>query len=40
VKKNYLFGSYFRNEAGKNGDLDILVEPDRTELIGMKFFAF
>ncbi len=40
VKKAYLFGSYARNEAGKNSDIDILVELDHTSPIGMKFFAY
>jgi predicted nucleotidyltransferase len=40
VKKAYLFGSYSRNDANINSDLDILVELDHTKPIGMKFFAF
>ena len=40
VKKAYLFGSYSRNEADVNSDLDILVELDHTNPIGMKFFAY
>ena len=40
MKKAYLFGSYARNEAGKNSDIDILVELDHTSPIGMKFFAY
>ena len=40
VKKAYLFGSYARNEAKSGSDLDILVELDYTQPIGMKFFGF
>jgi predicted nucleotidyltransferase len=40
VKKAYLFGSYARNEAVKNSDIDILVELDHTRPIGMKFFGY
>jgi predicted nucleotidyltransferase len=40
VKKAYLFGSYARNEAGKNSDIDLLVELDHTQPIGMRFFAY
>lgn len=40
VKKAYLFGSYARNEADKNSDVDILVELDHSNPIGMKFFGY
>jgi predicted nucleotidyltransferase len=40
VKKAYLFGSYARNEATTNSDIDILVELDYDQPIGMKFFSF
>ena len=40
VKKAFLFGSYSRNEADKNSDIDILVELDHSKPIGMKFFAY
>ena len=40
VKKAYLFGSYARNEAGKDSDIDILVELDHSSPIGMKFFVY
>jgi len=40
VKKAYLFGSYARNEAKSNSDIDILVELDYTQPIGIKFLAF
>ena len=40
VKKAYLFGSYARNEANQHSDIDILVELDHTQPIGMKFFAY
>lgn len=40
VKKAYLFGSYARDEADMDSDLDILVELDHSQPIGMKFFAY
>jgi len=40
VKKAYLFGSYARNEAAAGSDIDILVELDHSEPIGMKFFTY
>ena len=40
IKKVYLFGSSARNEAGKNSDIDILVELDHSKPIGMKFFVY
>ncbi|MBS1523342.1 MAG: nucleotidyltransferase domain-containing protein [Bacteroidetes bacterium] len=40
VKKAYLFGSYSRNEADENSDIDILVELDHSTPIGMRFFSF
>ena len=40
VKKAYLFGSSARNQAGKNSDIDILVELDHSKPIGMKFFVY
>lgn len=40
VKKAYLFGSYARNEAASDSDIDILVELDYSEPVGMKFFSF
>ena len=40
MKKAYLFGSSARNEAGKDSDIDILVELDYRNPIGMKFFSY
>lgn len=40
MKKAYLFGSYARDEADMDSDLDILVELDHSQPIGMKFFAY
>lgn len=41
VKKAYLFGSYARNTAIKGAsDIDILLELDYSQPIGMKFFSF
>jgi len=40
VKKAYLFGSYSRDEADENSDIDILVELDHSTPIGMRFFSY
>jgi predicted nucleotidyltransferase len=40
VKKAYVFGSYSRNEADEQSDIDILVELDHSTPIGMKFFTY
>ena len=40
VKKAYVFGSYSRDEADENSDIDILVKLDHTKPIGMKFFSY
>lgn len=40
VKKAYLFGSYAREEANDNSDIDIMVELDHSTPIGMKFFMY
>ena len=40
VKKAYLFGSYARNEAKSDSDIDILVELDYEKPIGMEFFGY
>lgn len=40
INKAYLFGSYARNEADEDSDVDILVELDHTQPIGMRFFTF
>jgi uncharacterized protein len=40
VNRAYLFGSYARDEATENSDVDILVELDHSRPIGMKFFAY
>ncbi|MEO6850379.1 MAG: nucleotidyltransferase domain-containing protein [Mucilaginibacter sp.] len=40
VKKAYLFGSYSRNEADANSDIDILVELDHSSPIGMQYFTY
>ena len=37
VKKAYLFGSFSRNSADEDSDLDILVELDYSQHIGLKF---
>ncbi len=35
VKKAYLFGSFVRNEMKTNSDIDILLELDTNETVGM-----
>jgi len=41
VKRAYLFGSYARNTAVKGtSDIDIMLELDYSQPIGMKFFSF
>lgn len=40
IKKAYLFGSFARREANANSDIDILIELDYDQTIGMKFFSY
>jgi len=37
VLKAYLFGSYVRGQADKNSDIDILVDLDYSQRIGLGF---
>ena len=37
VLKAYLFGSYVRNEANESSDIDILVDLDYSQKIGLQF---
>lgn len=37
VLRAYLFGSYVRNEATKDSDIDILVDLDYSQPIGLEF---
>ena len=37
VLKAYLFGSYVRNEANNQSDIDILVDLDYSQKIGLQF---
>lgn len=37
VLKAYLFGSYGRNDGNENSDIDLLVELDYTQPIGLEF---
>jgi predicted nucleotidyltransferase len=38
VNKVYVFGSFARNEADENSDLDLLLDLDYSQKIGLKFF--
>ena len=38
VLKAYLFGSYVRDEADDQSDIDILVDLDYSQRIGLQFF--
>ena len=38
VLKAYLFGSFSREQASSESDIDILVELDYSQKIGLKFF--
>ena len=40
ILKAYIFGSYSRGEATDKSDLDILVELDYSQHIGLKFFNY
>lgn len=40
IKRAYVFGSYAREDATSNSGLDLLVELDHTQPIGMKFFVY
>jgi predicted nucleotidyltransferase len=37
VKKAYLFGSYVREEATSQSDVDIMVELDKNHTMGLEF---
>ena len=39
VSKAYLFGSYSRREASDDSDVDLLVELDYSQHIGLSFFS-
>lgn len=38
VTKAYVFGSFARNEADEKSDLDLLVDLDYSQKIGLRFF--
>ena|SRR5690606_23780520 len=40
VNKAYIFGSFARNEADEDSDVDILVDLDYRQPIGLRFFTF
>lgn len=37
VLKAYLFGSYSRNKGTKNSDIDLLIELDYSQPVGLEF---
>ncbi|MDZ4845923.1 MAG: nucleotidyltransferase domain-containing protein [Chitinophagales bacterium] len=39
VKRAYLFGSFARGDANERSDVDILVELDYSQKIGLKFLS-
>lgn len=39
VKRAYLFGSFARGDAHEGSDIDILVELDYSQKIGLKFLS-
>ena len=39
VKRAYLFGSFARGDADEKSDVDILVELDYSQKIGLKYFS-
>lgn len=40
VNRAYVFGSYSRDDANPQSDVDILVELDHREPIGLRFFVY
>lgn len=40
VNRVWLFGSYARNEANKDSDIDVLIELDLSKQIGIEYFAW
>ncbi|MCP4456477.1 MAG: nucleotidyltransferase [Cytophagales bacterium] len=40
VLKAYVFGSYSRNEADENSDIDIMIELDPRKPIGLEFVQY
>ena len=39
VKRAWLFGSYARGEETENSDIDLLVDLDETQAVGLRFFG-
>ena len=39
VKRAYLFGSFARGDADEKSDVDILVELDYSQKVGLKYFS-
>lgn len=40
VKRVWLFGSYARNEANEESDIDVLIELDLSKQIGIEYFVW
>jgi predicted nucleotidyltransferase len=40
VKKVYVFGSYARGDADENSDIDLLIDWDYSQAIGLKYFRY
>ena len=39
VKRAWLFGSFARGEETENSDIDLLVDLDQTQSVGLRFFG-
>jgi predicted nucleotidyltransferase len=40
VKRAWLFGSYARNEANEESDIDVLVDMDDNSRVGLRYLAW
>jgi predicted nucleotidyltransferase len=40
VKRVWLFGSYARDEADENSDVDVLVDIEKDSKVGLQYFAW
>ena len=39
VNKVWLFGSYARGEENTDSDIDLMIDLDHSQLVGLKFFG-